>query len=155
MNVNKNKKNVPIRRLARRKGHGGNGKGKLPVAILRSFLAGIGSATLILCLLSLVFANSGLPLNWLDPAACGAAAVGTFVSGLVLSRSVVRFRLLMGVGCGVFYCLCAVVGSFLSARIPAINEANLSLLAVLMLGAVAGSAAGALHKDGNSFAGVR
>lgn len=155
MNRNKIQKNAPVHRAARRKARSGKGQRKLSFAILRSFLAGVGSASLILCLLSLVFANSNLPLNLLTPAACVAAAVGSFVSGLVLSCSVMRYRLLMGIACGTFYCLCAAAASLMSARIPAVNEENLSLLTVLMLGAVAGSAAGALHKGGNGFAGVR
>lgn len=154
MNKSTMKKGVPIRRKLRRKQSSGMGQTNLSLAILCSFLAGIGSTTLMLCMLSLVFSNSGLPLSWIGPAACGAAAVGTFISGMVFSRSVKRYRLLAGAGCGAFYCLCAAAGSLLSSQVPLANEANLSLLVVLMLGAVSGSAAGALYKDGSNFAGV-
>lgn len=138
----------------RRRPRSGSTNPKLFFAVLRSFLAGVGSAALALCLLSVVFANTGLPLTWIGPAACGAAALGSFVSGVVLSCSVMRFRLLAGAACGAFYCLCSVAASLMASRMPAANETNLSLLAVLMFGAVAGSAAGALRKGGSTV-GVR
>ena len=153
MNKIKIQKNPQGRRtLHHRKNRAGAGT-RLGFAILRSFLAGVGSATLALCLLSMIFANTGLPLNWIGPAACGAAALGAFVSGLVLSCGITRFRLLSGAACGIFYCLCAVAASLLAVRVPSADETNLSLLAVLLFGAIAGSAAGALHKGG-STAGV-
>lgn len=153
MNKSKLKKGFPGYRAVRRP-RGSAAQTKLFFPILRSFLAGVGSAMLVLCLLAVMFANTGLPLNWIGPAACGAAALGSFVSGLVLSCSVMRFRLLAGAACGAFYCLCSLVASLIASRMPAATETNLSLLAVLMLGAVAGSAAGALRKGG-STAGVR
>ena len=148
MNKSKLKKRFPGYRAVRRP-RGSAAQTKLFFPILRSFLAGVGSAMLVLCLLAMVFANTGLPLNWIGPAACGAAALGSFVSGLVLSHGVERFRLLSGLACGVFYCLCAIGAGLLSARMPTADGRNLSLMAVLMLGAVAGSAAGALRKGGS------
>lgn len=150
MNKSKIKKNRQGHRLVRRRSNGHSARMKLGIIILQSFFAGVASATAALCLLSIVFANTGLPLTWIGPAACGAAALGTFVSGLVLSCGVTRFRLLSGVACGVFYCVCAVAASLLAARVPSADEKNLSLLAVLMFGAVAGGAAGALRKSGNT-----
>lgn len=148
------KKTLMGRRNVRRKATDGTARTKLFFAVLKSFLAGTGSAILTLCILALVFSKTGLPLDWISPAACSAAVVGTFISGLVLSCGVSRYRLLAGVGCGAFYCLCAVSASLLTSQMPVANKSNLSLLAVLMLGAVSGSAAGALHKDNGSFAGV-
>ena len=152
--MNKMKKKRQGHPSLRPRTHDGSAQTKLIFAVLRSFLAGVGSAAAVLCLLSVIFANTGLPLNWVGPAACMAAGLGAFVSGLVLGCSVGRLRLLAGAACGVFYCLCAIAASLLAARMPSASEANLSLLAVLMLGALAGGAAGALRKGG-STAGVR
>lgn len=104
----------------------------------------------MMCLLSMVFANTILPLRWMEPAACGAAALGAFVSGLMISRGVPRLKLLAGAGFGVFYCLCTIIASLLSSRIPTTDSSNLSLLAVLVLGALTGSAAGALQASGQA-----
>lgn len=147
------KKTASIRMAARRKRRGGNPKYGLLLSVLRSFLSGAATLLGALCLLSLVFANTGLPLDWIGPASCCAAGLGSFISGLVLSRSVERYRLLAGLGCGVFYCACTAIAGLVTSRMPVLNESNLSLLAVLVLGALAGSAAGALR--GGSPAGVR
>lgn len=150
MNRVKTKKTSLPRRKPRQTRHTGKRRSRLPAAILRSLAAGVGTAILMMCLLSLAFANTALPLKWLEPAACGAAALGAFVSGLLISRGVPRLKLLAGAGFGVFYCLCAVVASLLSSRIPTTDSSNLSLLAVLVLGALTGSAAGALQTSGQA-----
>ena len=149
MYKSKLKKGSPGRRRIRPTVRGSSPQRKLCLAVIRGFLAGAGTVTLMLCALSVAFANTNLPLSWIGPAACVAAACGSFVSGLVLSHGVERFRLLSGLACGVFYCLCAIGAGLLSARMPTADGRNLSLMAVLMLGAVAGSAAGALRKGGS------
>lgn len=154
MNRVKARTSVPPRRKTRQKSRSAGQGNRLAPAILRSFAAGVGTAVAILCLLSVAFANTPLPLNWIGPAACGAAALGAFVSGLMISRSVPRMKLLAGLGFGVFYCLCTITASLLSARIPTADSTNLSLLAVLLLGALTGSAAGALQTSGQA-AGMR
>lgn len=141
----KNMRSFPARRAARRNTSRGNAGQKLALSIIRSVIAGILVSAAFLCLTAAVFANSNLPLSWIGPAACAASAAGTFVSGFVLSRHVARFRLLAGLGCGIFYCLCSLIGSLATAHMPSLDDANLSLLAVLLLGAVSGSAAGALR----------
>lgn len=153
MNKAKARKLVLPQRKSRKKArHSGSGTRLLP-AVLRSFAAGVGTATAILCLLSVAFANTSLPLNWIGPAACGAAAVGAFVSGLLISRAVPRLKLLAGLGFGCFYCLCTITASLLASRIPTVDSTNLSLLAVLLLGALTGSTAGALQ-TGSRAAGM-
>lgn len=154
MNQAKSRKGIPPRRKARQKARSGNRTNRLPAAVLRSFLAGVCTAVGILCLMSAVFANTALPLRWMEPGACAAAALGAFVSGLIISCSIPRFKMLAGLGFGVFYCLCTVVASLLASRIPTADSSNLSLLAVLLLGALTGSAAGALQTGGRA-AGTR
>ena len=154
MNKAKARKTALLRRKPRQKSRKSNQSNRLLSAVLRSFAAGVGTAVVILCLLSVVFANTALPLGWMGPAACGAAALGAFVSGLVISLAIPRFKLLAGIGFGAFYCLCTVTASLLASRIPTADSANLSLLAVLLLGALAGSAAGALQTSGQA-AGMR
>lgn len=147
MNQNKTKK-VLLRKVIRRRPKSAKSRNPdLLFAILRSFFAGAGTGMGVLCLMAVVFSKTNFPLNWIGPAACGAAAVGAFVSGMVLSHSVNRFKLLMGMACGAFYCLCSMGASLLNSRMPSVDETNISLLAVLMLGAVAGSAAGALRTN--------
>lgn len=146
----KTKKTGLLRRKPRQTAHTGKRRDLLSAAVLRSLAAGVGAAILMLCLLSMIFANTALPLKWMEPAACGAAALGSFVSGLLISRRVPRLKLLAGAGFGVFYCLCAVVASLLSSRIPTTDSSNLSLLAVMVLGALTGSAAGALQASGQA-----
>lgn len=147
------KKTASIRMAARRKRRGGSSKYGLLLLVLRSFLSGAATLIAALCVLSLLFANTGLPLDWIGPASCCAAGLGSFVSGLALSRSVERYRLLAGLGCGAFYCACTVIAGLITSPVPVLNQSNLSLLAVLVLSALAGSAAGALR--GGSPAGVR
>ena len=150
MNKAKARKFVWLQRKSRKKArHSGSGTRLLP-AVLRSFAAGVGTATALLCLLSVAFANTSLPLNWIGPA---AAAVGAFVSGLLISRAVPRLKLLAGLGFGCFYCLCTITASLLASRIPTVDSTNLSLLAVLLLGALTGSTAGALQ-TGSRAAGM-
>lgn len=144
-NKTKNKRHtVPIHHAARRVSRHSTAQ-KLTLSVFRSIISGISIAVILLCLIAAVFANTNLPLAWIGPAACAAAAVGTFVSGFSISHNVTRFRLLAGLGCGIFYCLCSLIGSFVCARVPTADSSNLSLLAVLLFGAVAGSAAGALR----------
>ncbi len=140
------------RRTARRSTHN-HSSHRLLLSVLRNIVSGISIAVILLCGIAAIFANTNLPLSWIGPAACTAAAAGAFVSGLTLSRSIERFRLFAGLGCGIFYCLCSLLGSLMASHIPAISSSNLSLLAVLFFGAVAGSAAGALHNG--SAGGVR
>lgn len=148
MNRVKTKKTGLTQRKPRQKVHTGKRRSHLPGAILRSLAAGVGTAVVMMCLLSMVFANTALPLKWVEPAACGAAALGAFVSGLMISCGVSCLKLLAGVGFGVFYCLCAVIASLLNSRIPSTDSSNLSLMAVMVLGALTGSAVGALRTSG-------
>lgn len=130
-----------------------SGKHGLVFLILRSFLAGVGVAGVCLCLLAEIFSVTALPLGWAGPAACGAAALGTFVSGMVLSAGLPRGKLLAGLGFGVFYCMCALMSSLLTMRVPVWEGSNISLLLCLLFGALAGGAAGAMRTG--STAGVR
>lgn len=112
--------------------------------ILKSFFCGAASCLALLCTAALLFEKTNLPLALVYPAACLAAAVGAFVSGLVLAWSWARYRLLAGLACGAFCCLCLLLAAVAGGSIPQADGRNLSLLIVLLLGGTAGGAAAAM-----------
>ena len=61
--MNRVKKATTTRRRNRQKVRSGSHGNQLLLAVVRSFAAGIGTAVAILCLLSVVSANTALPLG--------------------------------------------------------------------------------------------
>lgn len=128
---------------ARRRGAGGSGA--LAPAVVRAFGCGMGLAVLLMVLFAFLFERLPLPVTLVRPLALMAAWCGAALSGYVLSAGVGRQRLLCGLACGVFYCLCLLGASFLCAGTVSLQGANLALPAALLLGGVAGSTVSALR----------
>lgn len=114
-------------------------------AVLRSFFGGAATVALLLCAETLLFANTNLSLQFVRPAACGAASFGAFVTGLLASGAAPKGKLAAGFGAGIFYALCVLLSGLLTGGMPLWDSNNLSLLAALLLGGTAGGAAAALR----------
>lgn len=142
-----------INKPSPRRAKGGRGKNKGVLALVCSFGCGTGSAVLLMAICALVFERTALPLQLVKPVACAVAGVGAMVSGAVLAGFLGRQRLLCGLGCGVFYCLCLLAATLIRAGGIALEGSNVTLLAALLLGGAAGGAFSALKSQGHG--GVR
>lgn len=141
---------VRSRTAARKRGRPADPKTRLMFCIVRSFLLGIVSCALLLCILSLIFEKTTLPLTLVRPAACLAASVGVYLSGWDLARGFSRYKLLIGLGCGFFYCLCLVAAALFAGGIASPTTGNLSLAAAVLLSGTAGGATAALRQPVSS-----
>lgn len=141
---------VRSRTAARKRGRPADPKTRLLFCIVRSFLLGTVSCALLLCILSLIFEKTTLPLTLVRPAACLAASVGVYLSGWDLARGFARYKLLIGLGCGAFYCLCLVAAALFAGGIASPTTGNLSLAAAILLSGMAGGATAALRQPVSS-----
>lgn len=130
----------------RRKGGAASQNTRWLLRILRSFLLGIGCCLLLLCGIAWLFERTTLPLTLVRPAACFAAAIGVYISGMDLARACANYKLLIGLACGVFYCLCLFLAALMAGGLPIPDSGNLSLAAAVLLSGTAGGATAALRQ---------
>lgn len=122
----------------------GSGPACLP-AILLAFGCGTGTTALLLAVLAFVLERFSLPLTAVPPMAVAAAWTGAAVSGWVLGSKIGRLRLVCGLGCGVFYCMCLLLAGFALTGTVALSGANLAVPVALLLGGLAGGTLSALR----------
>lgn len=122
----------------------GPGRGLVP-AMLLSFGCGSGAAMLLLAAFAFALERFSLPLAAVQPMAVAAVWVGAAVSGWVLGSRLGRLRLLCGVACGVFYCLCLAAAGLVLAGTVDYRTVNLAVPIALLLGGLAGGTLSALR----------
>lgn len=118
--------------------------------ILRSFLLGVGVCMALLCAIAWLFERTTLPLTLVRPAACLAAAIGVYISSMDLARACTSYKLLIGLACGGFYCLCLFMAALIAGGFPIPDSGNLSLAAAVLLSGTAGGATAALRQPASS-----
>lgn len=112
-------------------------------AIVFSFVCGVAISGLLLCLFAALLAHTSLPLAFVRPMACAAAAVGVAVSGLLLARQMKKGLLLCGLSCGLFYAVCQLTAAWLvQGTFP--QGSDLVLTFALLLSGVFGGALAAV-----------
>lgn len=126
------------------------GKPNLVMVLLCSFGCGVGAALILLAIMAQIFAHTALSLDLVKPFASAAAAIGALISGYVLANGVRQMRLLCGVACGAFYCLCLFCATALRGTVPMIDQRNGTLLAALLLGGTLGGGLSALGAPGSA-----
>lgn len=109
------------------------------ITLFAGFAVGTGAALFLCAGAAALFARTALSLELVKPAACGAAAVGAFLSGLVLADGIRQKKLLCGLAAGVFYALCALAATALFGEALSVESPlNLALLGALVFGGTAG-----------------
>lgn len=134
---------VPKAARAARKA-AGPASGTIP-AILLSFGCGTGAAMLLLAAFAFALERFSLPLGAVQPMAVAAVWVAAAVSGWVLGSRLGRLRLLCGVACGAFYCLCLLLAGFVLGGAVEYQGVNLAVPIALLLGGLAGGSLSALR----------
>lgn len=114
------------------------------IHLVQSFACGTGLSLLLLAGGAAVFAAFPVPFFLVRPAACLIAGAGAAVSGMVLAGKIGHFRLLCGLGCGAFYCLCLIIASAVSGELVW-SQTNLALLGVLLCSGMLGGTIAALR----------
>lgn len=120
------------------------------VAVVISFVGGIGSCAAVMAGMAMVLARSLAPLSLVEPMACAACGIGAGVSGLILASFVGRQRLLCGLGCGGFYALCLVLSALLQGNTVQWDGSTASIAAVLLLGGMFGGTLTALRPQSSA-----
>lgn len=110
-----------------------------------SFGCGMGLCCLLMAVFALVLAKTPVPLQFVRPMVCVAAAAGAALSGWVLARGFGVQCLLCGLGCGVFYLICLAGATVLSTGALPWQGANAMLPVALLLGGLFGGAAAAMQ----------
>ena len=112
--------------------------------LIQAFVWGAGTALLLLAGGAALFASFPVPILLVRPAACLIAGAGAAVSGMVLAAKTGRFRLLCGLGCGAFYCLCLIVASAVTGELIW-SQTSIALLGVLLCSGTLGGTIAALR----------
>lgn len=139
-------KTAPARLRAQRRG-----RSAIPTpvkAVLLAFGCGTGAALLLLAVFAFLCDRFSLPVAAVRPLALAAAWAGAMISGYVLGGQLGRQRLLCGLACGVFYCLCQLLASYMANGSFALAQADPALPIALVLGGIVGGTASALRASG-------
>lgn len=116
-----------------------------PVAALAAAAAGGAAVTIaLLSIFALVYERTALPLDWIRPLACLAAAAGAFTAGLILAGLIKQQKLLCGVACGAIFAVCLALATLVSGNTPVLTGSNLALLLMLLAAGATGGAVSAL-----------
>lgn len=130
---------------AKKSAHGASTPQQQWVAnLVQAFAWGAGVAVLLLAVGAALFASFPVPVLLVRPAACLIAGAGAAISGMVLAGKTGQFRLLCGLGCGIFYCLCLIVASAATGELIW-SQTNIALLGVLLCSGTLGGTIAALR----------
>lgn len=109
-------------------------------AVFFSFVCGTALCVLLLCIFSVLLANTPLPLTLVRPFSCIAAAAGVALSGFLFSKKIGRQFLLCGLFCGLFYAVCQLMAAFILQGTDFWRNGALLLTAVLLMSGLFGGA---------------
>jgi putative membrane protein (TIGR04086 family) len=137
----------------KRKVRGGAAKKlELPWVLLRSLGGGLLMMAVLFCLFAFLWEKIAFPIGVVHPLACGAVAVGTALSGLLLAVGIRRGFLLCGILAGVFYDVCLSVAMLILGAFTLTNSTLTLWLILLLAGALGGALGAVLGKSGVSAA---
>lgn len=134
---------VHTSRPARTRGHKNNPRNPgsiLARAAILSFVCGTALCVMLLCVFSVLLANTPLPLTLVRPFSCVAVAAGVALSGVLFSKQIGRQFLLCGLFCGLFYAVCQLIAAFILQGTDFWRNGSLLLTAVLLMSGLFGGA---------------
>lgn len=137
-----------LARPSHRAGGVRGGKALLPpwaAAVLAAFIGGAVVAAVLMGAFAFVSERFSLPAASARPLALAALWCAAAVSGYILAARLGRQRLFCGMMCGVFYCACLLLASWLYAGCVDLDGANMALPVSLLLGGIVGGIVSAIR----------
>ena len=121
----------------------------LPAMLSIAFGCGVGMLLLLLCAFSFIMEKVSLPAGAAVPMAGVAAGCGVIITAIMVSNAVGRYRLLCGLGCGIFYLSCLAAATLLTGNALSIGGTSATMTAIILLsGAVGGLVSAARVQNG-------